>query len=62
VAQKYQWLDYDTGADYGGFTPRQLRQWVQDGRITSARLGLRVVFKPEWIDAFIEANTREAVR
>jgi hypothetical protein len=42
-------------------TPRQLREWVSKGKIRSAKLGLKVVFRPEWIDEFIEASTRGPV-
>lgn len=57
-----RWLDYAAAADYLGCTERQVKRWVAQKRIAHTKLGLQVLFSPEHLDEFIEANTVHAVR
>lgn len=53
-----RWLGYAEAAGYLGCSERQLKRWVGQGRVPHTRLGLRVLFTREYLDAFIEAQTR----
>ena len=58
---KYHWYDYKTGAEYLGISERRLRRAVQAGKVEHARMGLRVQFSAEMLDAYVAASTRGAV-
>ena len=49
-------------ADNLGISPWTLRGFAYSGKISSVKIGTRLMFKSQDIDAFIEANTRPALR
>lgn len=54
----YRWVGgYREGAAYLGCSERQLRRWVQAGRVEHTRLGLRVLFTREQLDRFVTSRT-----
>lgn len=61
IDEPREWLYYDTGAQYLGISERALRRAVQAGKVEHCRIGLRVRFTKEMLDAFVAANTIEAV-
>ena len=52
-----RWLTYPEAAEHLGCSERQLRRWVSQGRVPYTRLGLRVLFVAEMLDAFVESHT-----
>lgn len=58
--QGYRWVGgYRHGAAYLGCSERQLRRWVQQGRVEHTRMGLAVLFTREQLDAFVARSTYE---
>lgn len=53
-------LDVVGAASYLGLTERHLRQLVFERRLTHFKLGRRLVFDTDDLDAYLEANRREA--
>lgn len=57
-----RWMGYAEAAEYLGCTERQVKRWVAQDRIVFTKLGLQVLFLPEYLDEFIEANTVRPTR
>jgi excisionase family DNA binding protein len=55
-------LDWQEAAGYLAITPRHLRRLAQERRISHTKVGALVRFRRADLDAYIDANTREAVR
>ncbi len=53
-----RWLGYGEAADYLGCSERQLKRWVSGDKVRNTKPGSRVLFTREYLDAFIEGNTR----
>jgi excisionase family DNA binding protein len=53
-------LGLQEAAERLAVAPLTLRRWCQDGKIESVRLGRRVVFREEALNAFIQANVTRA--
>ena len=53
-------LGLQEAAERLAVAPLTLRWWCQDGKIESVRLGRRVVFREDALNAFIQANVRRA--
>jgi excisionase family DNA binding protein len=53
----YQWFNYDSAARYLGVSTRQLRRWSQQGKVGHTRMGLRVQFSKQQLDAFVESTS-----
>jgi excisionase family DNA binding protein len=50
----YEWIGgFKEGSEYIGSTERQLRRWVQQGRVGHTRMGAAVRFSKEQLDAFV---------
>jgi hypothetical protein len=47
------WMRLYEGAMYGCMSERYLRGLAKSGRIRSARVGNRLVFRKSWIDAYL---------
>jgi excisionase family DNA binding protein len=52
---------YPEAAAYLGITERQLRRARYSGRIGYSKLGQRVTFSQDQLDAFRSANTHEPI-
>ncbi|MFI1950962.1 helix-turn-helix domain-containing protein [Streptomyces xinghaiensis] len=52
-----RWLFIPEAAAYLGASERQVRRWLAQKRIPHTRLGNRVQFTHEQLDAFIAAHT-----
>jgi excisionase family DNA binding protein len=51
----YEWIGgFREAAAYIGCTERQLRRWVQSGRVGHTRMGAAVRFSKEQLDAFVQ--------
>ncbi len=55
-------LDLDQAARYLGTTERHVRRLWQERRIAAVKIGSRVRFDPQDLDAFIEAHRQRALR
>ncbi len=55
-------LDYDGAAVYLGDTPRHVERLWAERRIAAVKVGKKVRFRREDLDAYIEANRIPAVR
>lgn len=54
----YEWIGgFREGALYLGCTERQLRRWVQAGRVEHNRMAGAVRFSKEGLDRFVEDST-----
>jgi excisionase family DNA binding protein len=53
-------LDYDGAAEYLGTTPRHVRDLRATNRVPFVKLGGKVRFLPDDLDAFVLANRQEA--
>jgi excisionase family DNA binding protein len=60
--QAWEFYTKKKAAQYLSATERQISRWSQQGRLAHVRLGNRTLFTREQLDAFVAANTREAVR
>jgi excisionase family DNA binding protein len=57
-----EWIGgYDEAAIYMHSTPRQVRRWRSEGKISCVRMGGRVQFTKQQLDEFIERSTITAV-
>jgi len=52
-----RWLGYEEAALYLGCSPRQLKRWVAQKRITHTRLGQHTQFSREALEEFVATNT-----
>jgi excisionase family DNA binding protein len=56
----YEWIGgFKEGAEYIGSSERQLRRWVQQGKVGHTRMGAAVRFSKEQLDAFVESTSFE---
>lgn len=49
-----KFLNVETVADMLNHTPYTLRKWAREKKIKSIKVGSRILFKREWIDAFLK--------
>jgi excisionase family DNA binding protein len=55
-------LSVPSAAKRLGVSEEWVRKAARDRRIRSVKIGSRLLFRPETIDDFIDANTREPVQ
>jgi excisionase family DNA binding protein len=54
----HRWVGgFREGAAYLGCTERQLRRWVQQGRVSHTRMGAAVRFSKIQLDQFVESTS-----
>ncbi len=56
--QKHNWLNPREAAEYLGVTERQVRRWAQQDRLPHTKMGLRLQFSGEQLDAFVRACSK----
>jgi excisionase family DNA binding protein len=54
-------LSADDAAKRLGLSEEWVRKAARERRIESVKIGTRLLFRPEALDAYIEAHTREPV-
>jgi excisionase family DNA binding protein len=58
---KHEWLTPAQAAEYLGVTERQTRRWAQAGKLPHTKMGLRLQFSREQLDAFVAASSKGGV-
>jgi excisionase family DNA binding protein len=53
-------LGLQEAADRLAVQPSTLRRWAKDLKLDSVRLGRRLVFREDSLEAFVQANVRRA--
>ena len=53
-------LGLQEAADRLAVQPSTLRRWARDLKLDSVRLGRRLVFREDSLEAFVQANVRKA--
>lgn len=53
-------LGLEAAAERLSVSPLTLRRWARDSKIESVRLGRRVVFREDSLEAFVQSNVRRA--
>jgi excisionase family DNA binding protein len=51
------WLNVNSAAAYLDCTPRRIYDLVEQGRLTPMRDGRRLLFRRQWLDAALDAET-----
>ncbi len=54
-------LTIEQVADWLGTTERQVKRFIEFGKIDNVKVGRLVRFQPEAVEAFIAINTRKAL-
>lgn len=49
------WMTREEAAEYARVTPQTLEQAVEAGELRCRRVGRRVLFHRDWVDAWLEA-------
>jgi len=50
-------LSLEETADILGISEGTLRNWVYQRRVEFVKVGRRVLFRPKWIESFVEGQT-----
>jgi excisionase family DNA binding protein len=54
-------LSLEQAASLLSISPRTLRKWAAERRLTSCKVGGRLLFRPEDLQTFLESAARQAV-
>ena len=47
-------------ADILHLSERSVYEYISQGRLRAAKIGVRWIIKPEWIEAFVDENVKAA--
>lgn len=57
-----KWIGTDDAANLTGLSRRTLQEYAEDGRIPSFKVGPKVLFRQDEIEAWMEAHRRPVVQ